>query len=402
VSRPSTGQAIPGRSTRAIINLDAIAGNLRAFRAGITPTTRIMAVVKANGYGHGATMIARTALDNGADELGVATVEEGLRLRTAGITAPVLVLGPIHTSEIATALSADLMLSVADPDFIEVLAAETERQSKGQARVHLKIDTGMHRYGAAIAEATSTACRIAAHPTLQLVGVFSHFASADETKEAPTRQQLAAFEAVLRDIQAAGIDPVCRHIANSAATLRDRAFDFDMVRIGIALYGIAPSNEIGLWPGMKQAMTIQSRIHRLIQLEPGDRVSYGGTYQASHAETAALIPIGYADGYQRSLSNRSWMDIASTRAPVRGRVCMDQTVVGLAEGAGAALGQDVVVVGDGTSAAPTLAELATLAGTIPYELATSLSARVPRHYLQNGQIIAVEDLSGLRTVQLEQ
>jgi alanine racemase len=323
-----------------------------------------------------------------------------VRLRAAGITAPILVLGPINKSEIAAALSGDLTLSVANIDFIDVLASEAGRRSHRPAKVHLKIDTGMHRYGALISDATDTVKRIASHAGLELKGVFSHFACADEIDEEPTRHQLAVFNDAIRDILQAGINPGCLHIANSAATLRGRTYDFDMVRIGIALYGIAPSDEIALWPGMRQAMTIRSRIHRLIDVQPGDRVSYGGTYQALQRETAALIPIGYADGYHRSLSNLAWMEIGARRAPVRGRVCMDQTVVGLDDSLEARLGDDVVVVGDGSNTAPNLAQLAEIAGTIPYELATSVSARVPRHYVQDGRVMAMEDLSGLRTIDL--
>lgn len=392
-------QFVSGRSTRAVIDLDAIAGNMRAFRDGVSPATRIMAVVKANGYGHGATMIARTAIANGANELAVATVDEGVRLRQAGITAPLLVLGPISCGEIAAALDADLMLSVADGDLIDLLAAEAGRTTSEPAKVHLKIDTGMHRYGAAISEATAVAKKIVSHSSLHLCGVFSHFACADETDERPTRQQVGVFNDAVREMQQAGIDTGCLHVANSAATMRGRDYDFDMVRIGIALYGIAPSAEIRLWQGMKQAMTVRSRIHRLIALQPGDRVSYGGTYEALKHEMAALIPIGYADGYHRSLSNRAWMEIGSTRAPVRGRVCMDQTVVGLHNGARVNQGDEVIVVGDGSNNAPTLAQLADMAGTIPYELATSVSARVPRHFLQNGHVVAIEDLFGLRPIE---
>ena len=387
---------IPGRSTRAIVDLDAIAGNVRAFRDGISTRTQIMAVVKANGYGHGATMVARTALENGADSLGVATVDEGTRLRVSGITAPILVMGPIHTTEIETALKQDLVLTVADQSFGDALASVAQLGGRS-SKVHLKIDTGMHRYGAPVTNSTNLAKVIAATPSLDLVGVFSHFANSDELDEQPTRDQFAAFQTALHDIEARGIVPGCCHIANSAASLRSRDYDLDLIRIGISLYGIAPSLDVPLWPGMRQALTVHSRVHRVIDLKPGDGVSYGSTYRATDRERAALIPVGYADGYHRLLSNRAWMDVSSSRAPVRGRVCMDQTVVGVPVGCHVNLGDDVVVVGNGCDAAPTLAELASLAETIPYEIVTSVAARVPRLYLREGQVVAVEDLLGLRT-----
>jgi alanine racemase len=171
-----------------------------------------------------------------------------------------------------------------------------------------------------------------------------------------------------------------------------------MVRIGIALYGIAPSADVALWGKMRPALTVRSRIRRAFRLCRGDRVSYGGTYVAAGEESAALIPIGYADGYHRLLSNRSWMAVGGERVAVRGRVCMDQTVVGWSSAVDVEVGREVVVVGDGRGAAPTLSQLAALAGTIPYELATALAPRVPRIYLRHGRVIAVEELTGLRDV----
>jgi alanine racemase len=391
---PDDDSRFAGRSTRAIVDLDAIACNLAIFRRLVTPTTRLMAVVKANAYGHGARMVAATALASGATHLAVATVEEGVQLRRANVTAPILVLGPIDASEIASALTARLTLAVADPGFVDAIAAASG--SCGPASVHLKIDTGMRRFGALPGGAADLAAQIASLPSLRLRGTFTHFASADESDESATLRQLAAFERAVAAIRARGIDPGLLHVANSAATLRSRRYDYDLVRIGISLYGIAPSPAIPLLPGMRQALTVRSRVRRVISLQRGDRVSYGGTYEAIDDELAALIPLGYADGYHRRLSNRGWMGVGNATAPVRGRVCMDQTVIGWPANTPIALNQEVVVVGDGSDAAPTLAQLAELAQTIPYELATALATRVPRFYLKQGKVAAVEDLSGLR------
>ncbi|MEA2598267.1 MAG: alanine racemase, partial [Thermomicrobiales bacterium] len=389
---------VPGRSTRAIVDLDAIAGNLTTFRERVTASTRLMAVVKANAYGHGAQMVARAALDGGASDLAVATVDEGLQLRRAGIRAPILVLGPIDVSEVDQAVEGELAIAVADRDSVRALASSAADAARGPAPVHLKIDTGMRRFGAMAADAAELASLISSLPALRLAGTFSHFASADETDETFTLDQLAVFETAIAAIRSAGIDPGLLHVANSAATLRSRRYDLDVVRLGISLYGIAPSADIPLWPGMRPALTVRTLIRRVILLDPGDRVSYGGTYRADREETAALVPIGYADGYHRLLSGRAWMGVGDGTARVRGRVCMDQTVIGWPSPAAVDLGSEVVVVGDGSGTAPTFSQLAELAGTIPYELATALAPRVPRLYLKGGRVVAVEDLFGLRHV----
>lgn len=387
--------SVAGRSTRAAIDLDAIAGNVVRFRKGISPTTGLMAVVKANGYGHGAVMIARTALDAGATDLAVATVDEGLQLRNSGIRAPILVLGPIDDSEFRSALAGELALVVADRDTVRALAFTAASVSTAPVSVHLKIDTGMRRYGAPTAEAVEIASLIASLPSLRLAGTMTHFASADEIDESATLDQLAVFDGAVAAIRSAGVNPGRLHVANSAATLRSRRYDRDMVRVGIALYGLPPSSDVALWPGMRPALTVHSRVRRTILLRPGDRVSYGGTYQANRDETAALIPIGYADGYHRLLSNRAWMAVGHETAQVRGRVCMDQTIVGWSSATTVEARQPVVVVGDGSNAAPTLSQLAEMAGTISYELATAIAPRVPRIYLRQGRVVAVEDLAGL-------
>ena len=389
---------VPGRATRAVVDLDAIAGNLRQFRSAVSGSAQLMAVVKANAYGHGAVMTARAALRAGADHLAVATVDEGLALRHAQINAPVLVLGPIDPSEAARAVRGGLTVAVGDAETVHALAAAAPASPSGLASVHLKVDTGMRRFGATPTDAVGLARFIASLPALRLAGTFTHFARADETDETPTLQQASLFDETVNAIRRTGVDPGLIHVANSAAALRSRRYDYDLVRIGIALYGLPPSAEVGLWPGMRPALSLRSRIRRIIHLEPGDCVSYGGTYRAAQAETAALVPIGYADGYHRVLSNRAWMGVAGQPAPVRGRVCMDQTVIGLPPGIDTALGAEVIVVGDRAQGAPTLPELAELAGTICYELATALPARVPRLYRQGGTIVAIEDSEGIRPV----
>jgi len=384
------------RSTHAVIDLDAIAGNVRIVREALDSRTKLIAVVKGNGYGHGSSMIARTALEAGASMLAVATVGEAQVLRRNGVDAPLLVLGPVNPAEFGLALEARAALTLIDPAAIDQL--DRVAASLGVVTgVHLKIDTGMNRFGCAVEDAPALAHQIASAGNLGLEGVFTHFAEADAATDAVTRVQAARFDEALASISTAGIDVPLRHAANSAATLRSRAFDYDAIRLGIALYGLAPSSEVPLLPGMLSALTLRSRIARIHDLNPGDCVSYGGTYVAERCEQVALVPCGYADGYSRALSNRGWLGAGDERLPIRGRVCMDQLIVGLPEGSSLQVGDEVTLIGDGSDAAPTMDDLAAMLGTINYEIATSIAARVPRVYLREGNVVAVESLLGLQT-----
>jgi alanine racemase len=382
------------RSTHAVIDLDAVAGNVSIVREALTPGTALVAVVKGNGYGHGATMVARTALESGAAMLAVATVGEGQLLRQRGLAGPILVLGPANASEFCAALEADLALALCDAPSIETFAvAAAERVV--QAGIHLKVDTGMHRYGCSIDDAAGLAAQIAQNPHLRLAGVFTHFAEADAADDAATRRQVEGYQRAVAAIENAGIEIPLRHVANSAGTLRSRDFDCDAIRLGIAMYGLAPSSDVPLLPGMRPAMTLRSRVARIHELAPGERVSYGGTYVADAPERIALIPCGYADGYPRAVSNRGWAGAGDARLPIRGRVCMDQMMVGLPADSVIQVGDVVSLLGDGSDAAPTAEAIGADAGTINYEIVTRVSARVPRVYTRGAEIVAIEDMLGL-------
>ncbi len=389
-----------GRPTRAIVDLDAISGNLAVVRRLVGPRVGIMAVVKANAYGHGAIAVGQAAIDAGAEQLGVATVDEAVQLRVAGIRAPVLVLGPIDNSEIDLAIGHTIELSVGDLAFARAVGAAAELFGvSSPISLHLKVDTGMRRFGATRDEAVEIARFIDNHPLLRLRAVFTHFARADELDPEPTDVQSELLDAILSDLAAAEIQPEIVHAANSAATLRSSSYHRRLVRLGIALYGLNPSAEIQIAPEMRPAMTIVSRIERLFDLQIGDGVSYGASYRATSRGLAALVPIGYADGYDRGLSNRSEMYVQSVRCQVLGRVCMDQTVIGLPPDSIAFPGDTVVVAGAWESAGPpTFDELATTLGTINYEIASGLAVRVPRFYARSGTVVAVSDLSGYRIV----
>lgn len=384
----------PLRPTTALIDLDAIEQNVRIVARSLTPGTKLIAVVKGNGYGHGATMVAETATRAGASHLAVATVGEGRHLREEGVESPIIVLGPTHRREHELAVGLGLELGVGDVASIESIAHAATMLDR-VAKVHLKIDTGMHRFGADPSDAVELARAIDRTPSLSLAGIFTHFADADAADERSATNQADIFDRVIAEIKADGIDIPLVDEANSAATLRSRRYDYGAIRLGISMYGIPASSSVPLLPGMKAAMTIESTIARLFDLKKGERVSYGGTYEALRDERAALIPIGYADGYRRALSNRGWVSAGDALLPVRGRVCMDQTVVGVPDDADLSVGSRVVVMSNGEGESPSAIELADMLDTIPYEIVTGISARVPRVYFRGSDVVAIEDLAGL-------
>jgi alanine racemase len=253
----------------------------------------------------------------------------------------------------------------------------------------LKVDSGLRRYGAMTDIAIALAQRIAADPKLKLVGVCSHLASADELEEPFTDEQISVFNRTLDSMRDAEFPIPARHVANSAAILTGKGVDLEVARAGIAMYGIPPSSEVGLLPGMRPAMRIESRVARLVPLMPGDTVGYNRTFRACRPMQGALVPIGYADGYRRSLSNRGWMGMARSRADVLGRVSMDQTVVSIPDGASVAVGDPVHILGQADDGAPTALDLAELMDTNGYEVLVGIRKRVPRLFLRAGSVVAV-------------
>jgi alanine racemase len=278
---------------------------------------------------------------------------------------------------------------------MEFVSAIAERRSGPPLKAHLKIDTGMRRFGVLPSEALAAMRALASAPTINVAGVFTHFAQADEPDESPTLAQLRTFNGCLEEIRAAGLPTGLAHAANSAGQLRSRNFDAGLVRLGIALYGIPPSAEAPLLPGMRPAMSFVSRVQRVFPLSAGEGVSYGAAFRASAPMTAVLVPVGYADGYRRALSNLGEVVVNGARTRVLGRVCMDQMIVAAPEGVDVVVDNEVTLWGGAGGSAIRVAEVADRAGTIAYELVSGVAARVPRHYLRNGALIAVEDLAGL-------
>lgn len=373
---------------RAVVDLDAIRHNVGVLRRA-AGTAKVMAVVKADGYGHGAAAVARAALDAGAAEIGVATVPEALALRAGGLTAPLIAWLHHPGTDFEAALDADITLGASSLD--QLAAIRTAARALGvRARVDLKLDTGLNRNGCPVAEWPAffeEAARAVAAGELHVRGVFSHLACADEPGNPATDRQLAVFHEGLAALESHGIAPEVRHLANSAATLTRPDTHFDMVRTGIAMYGLSPvsGRDFGLIP----ALSLVAPVALVKRVAAGEGVSYGHTWIAPADTTIALVPLGYADGIPRGLSGRFDVAIGGRRYPAVGRVCMDQFLVNLGDGASVSdgesgetrpvqAGDDAVIVGAPTDG---LAEWAERLGTIHYELATGIRGRVERVYL---------------------
>ena len=368
------------RPTRAEIDLTAIAANVRVACDLAGTATAVMAVVKADAYGHGAAPVARTALGAGATWLGVAVPEEAAALRTAGIHAPILVLGPIAPAQVGLVVAHDLDQCVSDPAQAEALSREAASRGRVQ-RLHLKVDTGMGRVGLPPGAVRPAAERIATLPGVRLVGLMTHFADADADEPEFTREQLARFEAVSRDLRAAGIAIPLRHAANSAALIRHPAARLDLVRPGIMLYGCPPC--VPRRPGdpaLVPALRLRTAISQLADLAAGGSVSYGRTFVASRDMRIATLSIGYADGLSRLLSGCGQALIRGRRAPILGRVCMDMTMVDVTHLSDVRVGDEAVLIGRQGADEITADEVAGLTGTISYEVLCRIGPRVPRSY----------------------
>ncbi|HUG13543.1 MAG TPA: alanine racemase [Thermomicrobiales bacterium] len=370
----------------ALIDLDAYAHNIRALRAAAPAGSAFMAVVKADAYGHGAIQCALAA-ESVANWLGVARIQEALAIRNRGVRLPILVLGPANAEEVESALVRDITLTVGAVEHVEQ-AAQAARKVGVRATVHLKIDTGMRRYGVMPRDAAEIAELIARQESLHLEGVFTHFSSADESDAAPTERQIAEFDAAIKRIRGRGIEPRLTHCANSAAILAKLTGTTNLVRSGIATFGISPSAEVLVPPSFQQIMSFRTVATRVFDLEPGDGVSYGLSYRAQERERVAATAAGYADGLPRQLSNTGWFALGDACYPIRGRVCMDQTVIASDERM--AIGDIIDIIRPAGSRAMTLDDVARIAGTNSYEIATRITARVPRLYVRAGKVVACE------------
>ena len=364
------------RGTCLRVSLENIAHNARMLKQAVGPDVRMMAVVKANAYGHGLIPVARTALENGASYLGVAMPEEGRRLREAGINAPVLVLGNVSPTGARIAVREGLTQTVFDAVGVQQMQRACE-EIDGMASVHLKIDTGMNRIGARTAdEVRGVLSALESAPRVCLTGAFTHFADADNPSDAFSRQQYARFEQMLSLLPKG----LLLHAAASDASLRFPWARLDMVREGIALYGCAEGyDELDLRP----AMQFETRVIYVKQIDAGDTVGYGRTFMASSTMRIATLPVGYGDGYPRACSGRAYVLLHGILCPVVGRVCMDQMMVDVSHVEGVQAGDSAVLMGRQGAGEITAAMLAQWADTISYEILLSPHARVPVVYDRN-------------------
>jgi len=365
------------RATRAIIDLGAISQNLSEIRKRIGDKRHLMAVVKADGYGHGSVEVSRIALASGADCLGVALPEEGELLRKEGIDAPILVLGLIQPKEAFKVIESRLEQTVCSLGLAEALDQEAAKAAV-RVNVHVKVDTGMGRIGLKPQEVSDFVQRTRRFENLNVVGVLSHFASADEPDKTFSKRQIATFDHVIRELERLGIDIPQKHMANSAAILDLPESYYDLVRPGIMIYGLYPSNTVTRSPGLRPAMTLVTRISFLKTVPPGTAISYGQTFVTQKKTKVATLPVGYGDGYTRLLSGRGEVLINGQRAPLIGRICMDMCMVDVSRVPHVKTGDRVTLFGEDLS----IDKIAATIGTINYEILCAVGKRVPRIYVR--------------------
>lgn len=405
------------RPTWVEVSLDALRSNIRAFQRALPAGMHVMAVVKADAYGHGAEHVVREAMACGVDYFGVACLDEGLKLRRSGVKAPILVLGYTPPEGIPLAVEHDLTLTVFQDELWEALdmmgsgrdekyawlgsveSANAAHHSQGMSsaertrklKVHVKIDTGMGRLGLQPDdEAIAFVEKALAHPWLDLEGMFTHFACADEADKSYTYEQHRKFDRIVEHFRKRGVEFRYVHTGNSAAGIDCPELSYNMVRLGISLYGLYPSEEVNRERVvLEPVMSVKTKMVHIKTLPPGSGISYGIAYRTQGEETIATLPIGYADGYSRLLSGHVQALVRGRRVPVVGRICMDQCMVNVTGIDKPTGDEEVVLLGRQQDEAITAEELASIMGTIHYEIPCMVSHRVPRVYIRNGKRVAV-------------
>ena len=379
------------RPVWAEINLDNIAHNIQEVKRVSKEGCIITAVVKANGYGHGSVDIVETLLENGASRLAVATLDEAIELRTKNINCDILILGYTSATRADKVITYDLDQCVYSFEVAEELSLQAKKQNK-IAKIHIKLDTGMGRIGyipndASIAEFI----KISQLENLEIKGIFTHFSTADERNKDYTNQQYNKFTWFCKELKSHNIVIQTQHCANSATIIDMKDMHEDMVRAGIVLYGLAPSKDVNLQSiTLKPAMSLITRISRIQILQSGDYVSYGRKFKATHEVKIASLPIGYADGYSRLLSNKAHVLVNGIKCPIVGNICMDQCMIDISDAGDVNVNDKVTLFGyDEKNNLLHVDEIAELIGTINYEVVCMVSRRVPRVYKKNNELIKV-------------
>jgi len=371
------------RPTWAEIDLGATAYNVKRIKEIVGPRVEVMAVVKAEAYGHGALGVAHTALASGATWLGVAELNEAIALRQAGIAAPILILAWAPGWLARQAIQHDAACTVFDIDTAGMFSRAAQEIGRA-ARIHVKINTGLNRLGLMPDAAASAIEQMNAMEGLYLEGIFTHFARSDETNRAPTRVQLERFRQVLSDVEARGIRIPIRHAANSPSILNYPESHFEMVRPGILLHGLDPSKEVPAPGDFKPVMALKTIVAQVQTLPPKSPISYGGTYVTEGYERIAVLPIGYADGFRRGPNPWGEVLVRGQRAPIVGRVCMDQCMINVTHIPGVKQGDEVVLIGEQAGNRIRAEDVAHRLGTSNYETVSALTARIPRFFIHEG------------------
>lgn len=375
----------------ARVNLDAICNNIDEVRRNINTDTKIMAVIKADGYGHGAVALA-TALKDKVDAYGIAIIEEGIELRLAGFEKPILVLGFTPHQQYEELLKYDIIQTVFQYDMAKCLSDTAVSLGK-QAKIHIKVDTGMTRIGFKDTdESIQTIKEISKLPNITIDGIYTHFASADEEDKTSARKQLSRFLTFADKLEKEGIHIPVKHVSNSASIIDLPESNLDMVRSGIITYGMYPSDKVNKNRLMLQpALTLISNVVYVKSVEAGTGISYNSTYITEHDSVIATIPVGYGDGYPRQLSSKGRVLIHGKSAPIVGRVCMDQFMVDVTDIPDVKEGDKVTLIGQNGDESISIEEVANLAGSFNYELVCDIGKRVPRVYYKEGKKVGTAD-----------
>lgn len=379
------------RPVWAEVNLDNLAHNIKQVRNNTNKDSLIMAVVKANGYGHGAVDIARTFLENGADRLAVAILSEAVELRKADITESILVLGYTPRSQYEKLLEYNLIQTIYNYEDAKILSQKAVEFGK-EVTIHIKIDSGMGRIGfLPTAESAESILNISILPNIKIEGIFTHFAKADEVDKSHVMGQFNKYMEFVNYLEGKGLNISIKHVSNSAGIIDLPEFNLNMVRAGIMLYGLYPSDEVNKEKiKLKPAMTLKAKISHLKIVPKGTGISYGQIFTTEGESKIGTIPIGYADGFTRLLTGKAEVYINDKRVPIVGKICMDQCMLDLTSVEDVELGDEVVIFGCEQDY-PHVDELASKIGTINYEIVCMVARRVPRVYISNNKIVSIKE-----------
>lgn len=372
------------RDTWVEISLDAVQHNVKKFLDYIHSETKFCAVVKADGYGHGAIEVAKAALEAGASYLAVAFLDEAIELRQAGIKAPILILGYTPRNAVKEAILNDIAITVFTRDVLDTIQCVAE-ESKKKARVHIKVDTGMSRIGVNNKEETLNLIQSITSDYVEVEGIFTHFADADNTDLTYTNKQYKKFSEVINFLGKHGINIPIKHCCNSAATIALPEWHMDMVRVGISLYGLYPAEHLEEKIDLTQVMSLKTKPIYIKEVAASQPISYGCTYAPSCTSLIATIPIGYADGFSRALSNKGHVTVKGKKVPIVGRVCMDQSMIDVTNVEDVNENDYVTIFGDPKKGYISLDEVAEQMNTIHYETTCLIGKRVPRIYIKTGK-----------------